>query len=185
MNSQALLPIYLSTESTRISHQVLTVLGGAILMGLLAQVSIPLPWTPIPITGQTFGVMLVSFLWGGRLSLFTLATYLGAGAFGVPWFANAQSGLIIGPSSGYLLGMLVAGCLMGLLSDYGWGRTWIKALVAGFIGELVIFLFGLVILSFFIPSRHLLEAGLYPFLPGAFIKLFLATSISVSMHRHR
>ncbi|MCB0362044.1 MAG: biotin transporter BioY [Bdellovibrionales bacterium] len=192
MRSQALVPNLISLgasayledqrplHSLRVGLNMVAIAGGAGLIGLLAQVSLPLPFTPVPITGQTFGVLFLSLLWGRNLSFLTLLAYILAGAVGLPWFAQFKSG-IHGPSAGYLLGMLVASGLVGFLADQGWVKSFTKAVLAGLLGQVSIFACGLLVLSFYVPNDKLLLMGLYPFLPGALLKLFLAVGLSRSI----
>ncbi len=148
--------------------------GGIVMISLLAQLKIVLPWTPVPITGQTFGVALLSLLWGSRLSVATFASYLALGFVGVPIFAGGASGFIVGPTFGYLVGMLIASWCVGKLSDFGWSHGFWTAIAACYIGSIIIYSFGILGLSFFIPIKGLLVAGVLPFLPGDFIKNILA-----------
>ncbi|MCB0384453.1 MAG: biotin transporter BioY [Bdellovibrionales bacterium] len=181
MNSQALIPSLFSLELTHWRARLAAVFAGVGLMFLLAQVAIPLPFTPVPVTGQTFGLLFVSLLWGRRLSFETLLLYIGLGSLGLPIFAQFKSGLA-GATSGYLLGMLVASWIVGTLADRGWARSYLKAFVAGVIGLVVVFAFGLLILRYFVPSGMVLSAGLYPFMPGAILKLLLASGLSVHLN---
>jgi biotin transport system substrate-specific component len=152
------------------------VISGVILLSALAQVSIPLPFTPVPITGQSLGVLLIALFYGSRLATSTTLSYLGLGMAGLPIFAEFKSGLVF-PSAGYLVGMLAASYVVGLLADRGWTKNIGSTLLASLIGKAIIFSFGLVGLSFFVPMKSLLVMGFYPFVPGLFIKAFLATAI--------
>ncbi len=150
---------------------------GVVWMALLSQVKIALPWTPVPITGQTFGVAVMALTFGARLSLASYAVYLVAGFVGLPVFAGLGAGLTWGPTMGYLVGMLFASVVMGRLADKGWGRSFGKALLACYIGSFITFASGLFVLSFFVPSQALLVAGLIPFLPGDLIKNLSAAAL--------
>lgn len=143
----------------------------------MAQISIRLPWTPVPITGQTFGVYALSLLWGGTLGPLSVAAYLGLGALGLPVFAAGAAGLTWGPTVGYLAGMLLASLVLGRLADRGWSRKRPRAFAACVIGSLCVFSCGLFVLSFFVPAGLLLKAGLWPFLPGDIVKNLLAASL--------
>ncbi len=179
MNTElALVPQYIIQRGNRTLENILSVVAGVLFLSLLAQVAIPLPWTPIPITGQTFGVVLIALIWGKKRGVSTILSYLSLGAFGLPIFAMGRSGLSLGPREGYLIGMVVATYWMGTLSDKGWTKTWWRTYLTAFSGSLIIFSFGVLGLSFFIPARDLLTAGVLPFLPGDFIKTLLATSIA-------
>src|SRR5919199_5375715 len=88
-------------------RDVLLVLGGAAFVGIMAQISVPLPWTPVPLTGQTLAVLCVGAALGPVRGAASLALYLAAGVAGMPWFADGQSGWG-GPSFGYVLGFVVS-----------------------------------------------------------------------------
>ena len=182
MSSQALIPKIFSHELQNWRTHLFAVGAGVGLISLLAQVAIVLPFTPVPVTGQTFGVLLVALLWGQRLSFETILAYMLLGSAGLPLFAQFKSGLA-GATSGYLLGMLVASLIVGGLADRGWGKTFTKSLLAGLIGLISVYSFGLLILSYFVPKETLMVAGLYPFLPGAAVKLLLASTLSAHLHR--
>lgn len=175
---QALLPRLISKSQNQNLSNVLSVFAGVILISLLAQVSIPLPFTPVPITGQTFGVALTSLLWGRKRGFATMLSYLTLGSLGFPLFALGKSGFVVGPTMGYLVGMLFASFLMGTLADLGWTKSFFKTWLAAFLGSTVTFSFGLWILSYFIPGDQLLIAGLLPFLPGDLIKTALASTLA-------
>lgn len=177
--SQAAIPAIISSKSkNQTLYFILSVTAGVGFIAALAQVSIPLPWTPVPITGQTFAVALVSLLMGRRAAGATLAAYLGLGAMGVPVFAGLASGLFFAPTLGYLLGMFVAAEVVGALADRGWGRKFWTALVACYAGSACTFASGLLVLSYFVPGKELLAAGLLPFMIGDLIKNTLAASLA-------
>jgi biotin transport system substrate-specific component len=176
-SSKAFIPSAVGHLPNKYMVSFLSVCMGVSMLALLAQIKISLPWTPVPITGQTFGVALLALLWGSRLSFATFATYLGLGFIGAPIFAGGMSGLLIGPTFGYLAGMFIASGVVGVLSDKGWGRSFWRGLAAAYIGSLIIFSCGILVLSFFIPKSQLLIAGVLPFLPGDLIKNILAAML--------
>jgi biotin transport system substrate-specific component len=182
IQDQAFLPRLLAKSRHTIFHNALSILGGALLLSLLAQVAIPLPWTPVPITGQTFGVAFTSLLWGRKRGLAVTLLYVTGGAAGLPIFAGGQSGLIMGPTVGYLAGMILASFLMGLLADLGWTKTWLRTWLAASSGSLVTFLCGVLGLSFFLPTEQLFVAGVLPFLPGDLLKTLLASTLVFQTH---
>lgn len=154
------------------------VVAGVVWLALLAQVRIPLPWTPVPITGQTFGVSFLALLLGAKFAASSFGLYLVAGAAGLPVFAGLASGLAVGPTAGYLVGMWLAAFVVGTLADRGWVKTFPRALLATYAGSLIVFSLGLVGLSFFLPQEALLAAGLWPFLPGDLIKNLTAAGLA-------
>ncbi len=173
----------LEKNGDSISANLVAVFIGVCLISALAQISIHLPFTPVPLTGQTFGVALTALLWGKKRGLAIICCYLFVGVLGLPVFAGGSSGLMIGPSLGYLVGMFFASFLMGSLSDRGWTLKFHTAWIAAILGSIVVFGFGLLGLSFFLPKALLLSAGLTPFLVGDFIKDLIASQIAYRFNR--
>lgn len=176
--SQALVPQVLLHDSHGLIAEVLSVALGIGLLSALAQVAVHLPWTPVPISGQSLGVALVALSWGRQRAFAVLTGYLALGATGLPVFAAGQSGLTVGPTIGYLVGMAVASLVVGTLADRGFTKSFAKTLAAAFTGSGIIFAFGLFGLSFFVPREALLASGLLPFLPGDLIKNVIAATLS-------
>ena len=156
--------------------RVVSVLFGISLLAALAQVRLPLPYTPIPITGQTFGVSVLSLWMGRKWGFTTVALYVVLGAVGLPIFAGFASGLRLA-TSGYLIGMCLAALVMGSLADAGWTRTWPKAFLTCLLGSVCVFACGITILHNFIPTNSLVWAGIVPFIPGDVIKSALAATL--------
>lgn len=159
------------------TDNILTTLKGIIILSLLAQIKIPLPWSPVPITGQTFGVALLALSLGRKHAFTIVSSYLLLGFLGAPIFAGFSSGASFGPTFGYLIGMLLSSIIIGHMSDNGAKSSFLKSLLATYIGSLITFSCGLFVLSFFIPTKALLIAGLVPFLAGDLIKNLLAAMI--------
>lgn len=176
--SKALVPNLIIKFPEQTKGKIISFLLGLAMLSALAQLKIILPWTPVPITGQTFGVALLALLWGSRLSFSVFAAYLGIGFLGAPVFAGGASGFLIGPTMGYLAGMFIASWVVGKLSDRGWTDNFLMALLACYIGSFIIFSCGVFGLSFFIPTDKLLVAGVLPFLPGDLLKNLLAAGIT-------
>ena len=155
---------------------VALVLGFACVTALCAQISFWLGM--VPITGQTFGVLLSGALLGSRRGALSQLSYLAIGATGIPyWFAlGGPMGIarLIGPTGGYLIGFVAAAFVVGLLAERGWDRRVWTAIPAMFAGSVVIYLFGLAWLNNFVPKGTVLEAGLYPFIVGDVIKITAA-----------
>src|SRR5436305_1145656 len=114
------------------------ILGGSLLMGLLAQVSLPLLYSPVPVTGQTFGVLILGATLGSRRGAASLALYLLEGLAGFPVLAAAS----LYVTAGYLVGFIAAAYVIGLFAERGWDRDWKKALPMFLAGEVVIFVLG-------------------------------------------
>lgn len=150
------------------------VIGGAALMVVCSRLELPLQ--PVPITGQTFGVMLVGALLGSRRGTVSMLTYLGLGAVGLPVFAGGAAGLarFAGPTAGYLAGFVVATAVVGWLSERGWDRRTWTTIVAMVLGMLPIYLLGLAWLSRFAGWGQAVVTGLLPFLAGDALKIGLA-----------
>lgn len=179
--SQALIPQTLIKFENKVVAEIIAFVAGVSLISLLAQVAITLPWTPVPITGQTLGVALVALSWGRQRAISIMLGYLSFGALGLPIFALGKSGLSIGPTLGYLVGMLLSSYMVGALSDNGYTTSFKKSLIAAFSGSVIIFSCGLIGLSFFVPGQLLIASGLLPFIPGDIIKNIIAASVSWKM----
>ena len=174
-----LAPTLLDRSLPRLNRHVrdiLLVVGGSLCVAGMAQVRIPLPFTPIPITGQTFAVLLVGAVLGARRGAASLVLYLIQGLLGLPFFAGGASGLayLLGPTGGYLVGFIAAAGLVGLLAARGLDRRIPSALLAFLAGEVVIYLFGVAWLSVFLGIPHAIAAGLFPFVLADAIKLAAA-----------
>jgi len=160
---------------------VLLVAGGAGFVALAAQVSIDLPFTPVPITGQTFAVVLVGAGLGAVLGLASLGLYLFVGALGAPVYADGKHGwdVLTGPTGGYIVGFVLAAGLTGYLAQRRWDRRFSSAVAAMLTGNVVIYLVGLPWLAEQIDAglEGTLEAGLYPFVVGDLLKLYLAGAL--------
>ncbi|HDQ73164.1 MAG TPA: biotin transporter BioY [Chloroflexi bacterium] len=151
------------------------VLVGSGLMALLAHIEIPL-W-PVPITGQTFGVLLIGAMLGSRRGALAVMAYLVQGALGLPVFApGGAPGLsrFAGPTGGYLLGFVIAAFVVGWLSERGWDRKVATAALAMLAGNVAIYLFGLPWLARFVGWQAVLSTGLFPFILGDLLKIGLA-----------
>jgi biotin transport system substrate-specific component len=164
---------------TRLRHVALIAVG-ALFIFLTARIAIPIPGSPVPITGQTFGVLLVGGALGFRRGAMSIALYVLIGLIGLPFFAEGKGGVsvILGATGGYLVGFLVAGSVVGRLAELGWDRRMIGALGAMAIGNVVIYLIGV---PWLMAVAHLdlasgIAKGLTPFLVGDAIKLLLAAA---------
>jgi biotin transporter BioY len=147
------------------------VLAFSLLIGLLAHLVIPLPFTPVPVTGQTFGVLLTGAVLGSRLGTATLLAYIVEGLAGLPVFAAGTRG----PATyGYLAGFVVAAFIVGWLCERGWDRDAPRIVAAMVVGEVAIYVFGLLWLARFVPAPKLLALGFFPFLLGDAVKLAAA-----------
>ena len=168
-------PLALVVLPGSLAWKVVLVLGGAALIALAAQIRIPLPFSPVPVTGQTFAVLLVAAALG-RLGVASLAAYLGLGAVGLPVFAGGATGLAYmgGPTGGYLVGFLLAAAVVGYAAERQWDRRLPTSLLAMLAGEVLIYACGVAWLARFPLSVSVWQAGLFPFIPGDVFKLVLA-----------
>jgi len=157
------------------------VLGGVLFVGLAAQISIPLSWTPVPITGQTFAVLLVGTAYGANLGALTLFAYYLAGMAGAPLFAEGESGWdrATGPTAGYLVGFIVAAWLMGRLAEQRWDRRLSSSIALMLTGTVVIYALGVTWLAIDLDwsVQRAIEGGLEPFIAGDIVKLYLAAAL--------
>ncbi|MEV1064250.1 biotin transporter BioY [Streptomyces sp. NPDC050263] len=158
-------------------RDIALVLGGAALTGLAAQIAVPVPGTPVPVTGQTFAALLVGTTLGTRRGVSALAVYALAGLAGVPWFADGASGLSV--SFGYILGMILASAAVGALARRGADRSMLRMAGAMLLGEAVIYAVGVPYLAYAadISASAAIAAGLTPFLIGDALKALLAMGL--------
>jgi biotin transport system substrate-specific component len=159
-------------------RDVLLVLGGAVVVGALAQVSIPLGFTPVPITGQTLGVLVVGCALGFRRALASTVLYGALGVLGVPWFAGHAGGWP-GALTGYILGFILAAAVCGMLAERGADRSVLRCLPTMLAGELCIYVPGVTWLALYAHLGPLtaLALGCTPFLVGDALKLALAAGL--------
>jgi biotin transport system substrate-specific component len=165
-------------------RSIALVIGGAIFVGLTAQVSIPLPFTPVPLTLQTFSVLLVGAALGSVRGAASMALYLLAGMAGVPWFAQQGSGWAFA-SFGYIVGFVAAAWLVGRLAERGADRRVLPTIGMMALGNLVIYVFGVAGLMVLVPNLTgkpmslgtALAVGVLPFLIGDAIKILLAAGL--------
>ncbi len=161
--------------------RVALVVGGAVLIALCAQVSIPLPFTPVPITGQTFAVLLVGSSLGLVMGLSSTLLYVLAGIAGAPVYADGDHGwsVITSASGGYLVGFVLASALVGGLAHLGWDRRFGTASASMLAGNVIVYLVGLPWLAVTLDTNldKTLEFGLYPFVVGDLVKLYIAAGL--------
>ena len=122
-------------------RDIALVVGGAALTGIAAQLAVPVPGSPVPVSGQTFAALLVGTALGARRGFLSLALYAVAGIAGVPWFAEGASGYAM-PSFGYILGMLLAATVVGALARRGADRSVLRTAGAWLLGSVIIYAVG-------------------------------------------
>ncbi|MHB8189835.1 MAG: biotin transporter BioY [Ferrimicrobium sp.] len=161
--------------------QLAIVFGYAGLIGIFAQISIPLPFTPVPLTGQTFAVLLGGAALGWRRAAAGGLIYLALGVIGLPWFAGGSGGVAIltAPTFGYLVGFAFAGTLVGWLAAHGLDRSPITTALTMAAGTIAIYAFGVSVLAFdlHLSLTRAVALGVTPFLIGDLIKLILAAGL--------
>ena len=181
MSSVATLRSAVAPRSTALTHALFLV-GGVLFISAMAQVSIPVPGSPVPVTGQTLAALLVGTTYGARLAFATFSTYLLAGIAGAPIFApsatsatSANHGIdrVMGATGGYLIGMLIASLVLGYLADRKADQKFITSYPALLLGEIIIFGVGLTWLhnSLNLSWSATVAAGFTPFIFGEFLKI--------------
>lgn len=185
--AERLIPPTLSVRLGATARDLVLVGAGALLIALSATVSIRLPDNPVPITGQTFGVLLAAGALGGRRGIGAAAVYVLVGVIGLPAFAEGKGGvgviaavtegrLVLGATGGYLIGFVLASALVGRLTERRWDRRLPGALGAMLLGNAVIYLVGLPWLAAAagFSADETIAKGLLPFLIGDTLKILLA-----------
>jgi len=162
------------------------------LMAILAQIRIVLPWTPVPITGSTFGAIFAGVLLGNVWGGISVLIYITLGAIGAPIFAGFKGGaaVLLGPTAGYLIGFVVAAFLIGYITDnYEKSRKFLPLFGLMLISSAIILAMGSAYLSIWVSAvkgqgsslSEILWMGFIPFIPGDIIKSFIAASIAASI----
>jgi biotin transport system substrate-specific component len=159
-------------------RDVLLVVGAAGFVGALAQISIHLSFTPVPITGQTLGVLLAGTALGWRRAAASMALYAIAGVAGLPWFAGHASGYV-GASFGYIVGFFFAATACGYLAERGADRSVLRSVPAMLVGEVLIYAFGCAWLAvdLHLGAAATLKDGFTPFVIGDAIKAAVAAGL--------
>jgi biotin transport system substrate-specific component len=165
-----------------LAADITMVVAGTALTALAAQVTIPL--SPVPLTGQTFAVLLVGTVLGFSRGALSMALYVLLGAAGLPIFQDGASGFAFGPTLGYLIGFVGAAALTGFMAERGWDKKWYQVALAFIAGSAVIYGFGLAWLSIFLGAVgapndivSTMSAGLFPFLIGDAVKALAAAAL--------
>ena len=177
MSTTATLRTAVVARSTALT-EALFVVGGIAFIAAMAQVSVPVPGSPVPVTGQTLGVLLLATSYGATLGTTTFFTYLLVGALGAPVFANGGSGIerIVGATGGYLVGMLLTSALLGYLGGRTWDQKFRTALPAMLLGNALTFGLGLLWLHQYTGKdwAWTISAGFTPFIIGEILKIAIA-----------
>lgn len=185
MSSTALAPTLVLTGAparvSAVAREAALVATGVLLLALAAQVVVPLPFTPVPITGQTFAALLVGGAYGLGRGSATLVLYLAVGCLGAPVFADGAAGtaVVLSATGGYLVGMVLAGALVGAAADRGWDRRLLPSLAAMLAGSVVVYGVGAtwLALDLGLSASAALDLGVTPFVVGDLLKLALAGAL--------
>jgi len=161
-----------------IIYDVVIVAFGALILGFSAQVKVYLPISPVPITGQTFAVLMLAALLGSRRGVLVIIAYLMEGVAGLPVFAGGIGpATLIGPTGGYLFGFIAVAYVVGKLAEMGWDRRVSTTIAAMLAGEIVLYTFGVCWLAIMTNIRTAMVIGLYPFIVGDILKIALAATV--------
>ena len=161
------------------TRSALVVVGFSLLTALAAQIVVPLPFTPVPLTGQTFAVLLTGALLGPRLGALAMLAYLAEGAAGLPFFRGGAGGVghFSGATAGYLVAFPTAAYVTGYLAERGWDRRFLTAAAAMALGSVVILAGGWAWLALALGGAQAFRLGVAPFLPGDVVKIALAAAV--------
>jgi len=162
-----------------LAYEALLVLAGSALIALSAWVAVPLPFSPVPVTAQTFAVLFVGSALGARRGAASALAYLAEGACGLPVFAGGAAGphVLAGPTGGYLAGFVFGAWLTGALAERGFDRRPFTTVVSMALGNVLILALGLLWLARFVGAPRAMALGLVPFLPGDVVKVALAAAL--------
>ena len=186
VNVAPLRSVIVPKARTTAMTEALFIIGGIAFIAAMAQIRIPVPGSPVPVTGQTLAVLLIGTTYGARLGFTTFAAYLLAGVAGAPVFAPsataANHGLarLTSPTGGYLVGMLLASFILGYLADRKADQKFVTSYPALLLGNAIIFFFGLAWLHYSLDLTwaKTISLGLTPFILGEILKIaIVATSL--------
>ena len=181
-NSILINQIFLTSGKSSYIKNIILILFGSFLLAVSSKVQVPF-W-PVPMTMQTFVVFLIGMSYGWKLSFFTLFAYIIEGALGLPVFATgAGLAYLMGPTAGYIYGMLLAAIVIGLLSEKGFSNTYFMSLISLLIGSIIIFTLGVGYLGSLIGYDKAINFGLLPFIPSELFKIALAVALIPSLSK--
>jgi biotin transport system substrate-specific component len=179
MSQVSTLRTAVSVEDSVVS-KVGFVIGGVLFLGAMAQVAFPIPGSPVPVTGQTLGALLLGTAYGASLGFTTLFFYLVAGVAGAPLFTNHSSGIdhLIGATGGYLVGMVISSLITGYLAGRKWDQKISTVIPTMLLGNVIIFTFGLIWLQHVTKQgwSWTFEKGFTPFVFGEVLKIAIAST---------
>ncbi|MBN2456990.1 MAG: biotin transporter BioY [Sedimentisphaerales bacterium] len=163
-------------EKLAMAYDIALIVAGSVFIAASAQVAVILPISPVPVTGQTFAVLMVGMLFGARRGSLCILAYLTQGLAGLPVFSLGKAGpaVLLGPTGGYLVGFVAAAYITGLLAEQRWDRHIPTTILTMALGNITIYAFGLAWLCVLAGLNNALTTGLYPFIAGDTVKIALA-----------
>ena len=172
--------LWTAEQNSAVPRALVLMVAGSLLLWLSAKIQVP--FYPVPMTMQSFMILIIGAAYGWRLGAATILLYLIEGAIGLPVFAGTPErgiGLayMAGPTGGFLIGFLLGGMLTGYLAERGLDRSIPGTLVAMILGHVLLFVPGLIWLGTLIGADKALAAGLYPFVWATVFKTALAAAI--------
>ena len=175
MKQNILNGIKIKTKEKEFLKSIFLVLSGVIFLSIMSQLIMPLYFTPVPISLGSFGVILITLLYGRKLGTATVLSYVATGSLGAPVFAGFKAGSLFSPTGGYILGYIAAALILGFLSDKGIAKSYVKTFLSLLLASAVILVLGALVLILFVPSKSVFMIGVLPFLPGDMLKVVAAT----------
>ena len=175
-SNNSLVSSLLGKKTNDFVYVLLTSIIGSFLLAISSKVQIPL--TPVPVTLQTLVLLVMSMFLGWRGAVGATSLYLFQGAIGLPVFAHGGGFIILfGPTGGYLFGFLIASLVVGYLAEKGWDKSVVLTFTSMTIGTLIIYLFGVIWLSYLKDLNTALMFGLLPFITPDILKICLGTCL--------
>ncbi len=175
-SNNSLVSSLLGKKTNNFVYVLLTSIIGSFLLAISSKVQIPL--TPVPVTLQTLVLLVMSMFLGWRGAVGATSLYLFQGAIGLPVFAHGGGFIILfGPTGGYLFGFLIASLVVGFLAEKGWDKSVVLTFTSMTFGTLIIYLFGVIWLSYLKDLNTALVFGLLPFITPDILKICLGTCI--------
>ena len=159
-------------------YDAIVIICGSLILGFSSQIKVYLPISPVPITGQTFAVLMLAALLGSKRGVLAIIAYLVEGILGLPVFAGGMGpATLIGPTGGYLVGFVAVAYVVGRLAEMGWDKRVSTTVAAMLAGEIVLYAFGVCWLAIMTNIMIALAVGLYPFIVGDILKVVLAAAV--------
>ena len=163
------------TARSAVVYDVALILAGSLIIAVSAQLAVWIPYSPVPVTGQTFAVLMLGALMGARRGGLCVLAYVTEGLAGLPVFAGGAGGIawLIGPTGGYLVGFVAAAAFVGYLAECGWDKKVWTTILAMVAGNICIYTFGIAWLTV-LAVENKFKIGVYPFIAGDIFKIILA-----------